>query len=209
MPESVTDRPTKSHEYLFLLAKSERYYYDAAAIAEPLAYGSVERLSQPGLEDQKGSSRVPGKTNGNMKAVVKMPDAFKGSIPGRKGGPGQDRRSANPRGYSKPYTNESTKDYASGGAQDASATKQRIVDRILAGEIVTRNKRSVWTVTTKPFKGAHFATFPADLITPCILAGSQAGDVVIDPFGGSGTTGEVAISLGRRAVLCELNPEYA
>jgi len=130
MPESVTDRCTKSHEYIFMFSKSPRYYYDAAAIAEPLSSSSsIERLSQPTLEQQRGSDRVPGKTNGNMKAVAK-----------------QD-------------------------AQDASATKARIVDRILSGELTTRNKRSVWTVTTKPFKGAHFATFPPDLIEPCILAG--------------------------------------
>lgn len=179
MPESVTDRPTKSHEYIFLLSKSERYYYDAAAIAEPLAYGSVERLSQPNIEEQAGSDRVPGKTNGAMKAV-----------------------------YRESYTNKSTKDYAAGGAQGASATKSRIVDRILAGEIVTRNKRSVWTVTTKPFRGAHFATFPPDLIEPCILAGSKPGDTVLDPFGGSGTTGKVAESLGRKWLLIEVNPAY-
>jgi site-specific DNA-methyltransferase (adenine-specific) len=72
-----------------------------------------------------------------------------------------------------------------------------------------RNKRSVWTVTPKPYKGAHFATFPPDLIEPCILAGSKAGDVILDPFGGSGTTAGVALKHGRKAVLCELNPEYA
>lgn len=72
-----------------------------------------------------------------------------------------------------------------------------------------RNRRSVWTVTTKPFKGAHFATFPPDLIEPCILAGSPIGGTVLDPFGGSGTTAGVAIKHGRRAILCELNPGYA
>ena len=73
----------------------------------------------------------------------------------------------------------------------------------------TRNRRSVWTVTTKPFNGAHFATFPPDLIEPCILAGCPAGGTVLDPFGGAGTTGLVATQNGRDAVLCELNPEYA
>lgn len=178
MPESVTDRPTKSHEYLFLLTKSASYFYDASAIAEPLAYGSMERLSQD-VENQAGSERVPGKTNGTMKAV-----------------------------YREPYTSKSTKDYSGGGAQDASATKARIVDRILSGELVTRNKRSVWTVTTKPFKGAHFATFPPALIEPCILAGTKPGDTVLDPFGGSGTTGMVAQRMGRKFILIELNPDY-
>lgn len=179
MPESVRDRCTKAHEYIFLLSKSKRYYFDAAVIAEPLAYGSVERLSQPGIEDQAGSDRVPGKTNGNMKAV-----------------------------YKEPYRNQSTKDYGAGGAQDASATKARIVDRILAGEIVARNKRSVWTVATQPYSEAHFATFPSALVEPCVLAGSKPGDVVLDPFGGSGTVGQVAESLGRQWLLIELNPEY-
>jgi DNA modification methylase len=80
--------------------------------------------------------------------------------------------------------------------------------RFVAAAGGLRNKRSVWTVTTKPFKGAHFATFPQDLIEPCILAGSKPGDLVLDPFGGAGTTGLVAAAHGRRYVLCELNPEY-
>ena len=182
MPESVQDRCTKAHEYIFLLSKSQKYYFDNEAIAEPLASASIARLSQTNLENQKGSDRVPGKTNGNMKAVYC--------------------------GSDKPYIGKSTKDYGAGGAQDASATKARIVDRILSGEITTRNKRSVWTVTTKPYKGAHFATFPPDLITPCVLAGAPAGGIVLDPFMGSGTTAAVAIATGRDYLGCELNPAY-
>jgi DNA modification methylase len=144
MPESVTDRCTKAHEYIFLLSKSARYFYDAEAIKEPSASSSIARLSQPNLESQVGSARVPGKTNGNMKAV--------------------------------------------------------------GGEM--RNPRSVWTVNTQPYKGAHFATFPLNLIRPCILAGCPAGGTVLDPFGGSGTTGQVAMEEGRKSILCELNPEY-
>jgi DNA modification methylase len=146
MPESVRDRCTKAHEYIFLLSKSERYYFDSEAIAEPLASASIARLSQPRLARQEGSARVPGKTNGNMKAV---------------------------------------------------------------GRGDTRNKRSVWTITTKPYKGAHFATFPPDLIAPCIQAGSRGNDIVLDPFMGSGTTAATALSLGRRYLGCELNTEYA
>lgn len=146
MPESVRDRCTKAHEYIFMMSKSPKYHFDAEAVKEPVAESTTARLAQPTLHKQAGSSRVPGKTNGNMKAV---------------------------------------------------------------GNGETRNRRSVWTVTTKPFKGAHFATFPPDLIEPCILAGSRPGDVVLDPFGGSGTTAGVALKHGRRAVLCELNPEYA
>lgn len=146
MPESVSDRCTKSHEYIFLLSKSPRYYFDSESVKEPVAASSVARLSQSGLVNQAGSDRVPGKTNGPMRAV---------------------------------------------------------------GNGETRNRRSVWSVTTKPFKGAHFATFPPDLIEPCILAGCPVGGTVLDPFGGSGTTAGVALKLGRKAVLCELNAEYA
>lgn len=145
MPESVRDRCTKAHEHIFLLSKAERYYFDANAVAEPVAASTVERLSQPSLAQQAGSPRVPGKTNGNMKAV--------------------------------------------GGTEK-------------------RNRRSVWSVATRPYKGAHFATFPPALIEPCILAGSKPGDIVLDPFMGSGTTAAVAIQHGRQYLGCELNPSY-
>jgi DNA modification methylase len=179
MPESVRDRCTKAHEYLFLLSKSQRYYYDAQAIGEPLESSSIARLSQ-NVESQEGSARVPGKTNGKMKAV-----------------------------YTKPYTGSAIKDYEGTGAQDPSATKARIVEKILSGELVKRNKRSVWEVATQPFGEAHFATYPPALIEPCILAGCPVGGAVLDPFGGAGTTGLVADRLGRGAILIELNPEYA
>jgi DNA modification methylase len=145
MPESVTDRCTKSHEYLFLLAKSERYYFDNEAIREPIKDGC----------------------DGSIRAIAR------------------DR--------SGPVD-------IGNGAHIA----ERIYDKIKGA-----NKRSVWTVTTKPFKGAHFATFPPDLIEPCILAGSKPGDTVLDPFGGAGTTGVVAQKHGRNAVLIELNPAYS
>lgn len=145
MPESVRDRCTKAHEYIFLLSKSPRYYFNAEAIKEPVAESTTARLAQKTLHAQVGSARVPGKTNGNMKAV---------------------------------------------------------------GNGETRNRRSVWTVTTKPYKGAHFATYPPDLIEPCILAGSRPGDIVLDPFMGSGTTAAVALQNDRQYLGCELNPEY-
>lgn len=142
MPESVRDRCTKAHEYIFLLSKSERYYYDAEAIAEPAQnWGTRDRSN------------------------------FRG------------------------------------GTKDPMLKQHGLAGKEFEEE-PTRNKRSVWTVTTKPFKGAHFATFPPDLIEPCILAGSKLGDVVLDPFGGAGTTGLVASRLGRNAILCELNSEY-
>ena len=145
MPESVRDRCTKAHEYIFLLSKSERYFFDSEAVMEPVASSTIERLSQPTLSQQEGSTRVPGKTNGNMKAV---------------------------------------------------------------GRTDKRNRRSVWTVATRPYKGAHFATFPPALIEPCILAGSRPGDIVLDPFMGSGTTASVALQHGRQYLGCELNPAY-
>jgi DNA modification methylase len=147
MPESVTDRCTKSHEYIFLLSKSERYYFDHEAIKEPLAESSIPRLKQ-NIAEQVGTTRHVGKTNGNFKAQGNL-------------------------------------------------------------ETGLRNRRDVWTVTTKPYKGAHFATFPPDLITPCVLAGAPPEGVVLDPFMGSGTTAMVAVTHGRRYIGCELNPEYA
>ena len=188
MPESVTDRCTKAHEYLFLLSKSERYYFDQKAIAEPLGAVSVERLVQD-VESQRGSDRVPGKTNGNMKAV---------------GG----RRAA----WNK--THKGTTAYEEGASEHR--TKAGLVSfaereraKVEAGDLEgTRNRRSVWTVPTAPYSGAHFATFPPALIEPCILAGSRPGDIVFDPFLGSGTTAQVAQALVRHWIGCELNPEY-
>lgn len=180
MPESVTDRCTKSHEYIFLLSKNERYFYDHEAVKEQAAPSSIARWNQD-LEQQAGSDRVPGKTNGNMKAVGgrSARDSFKREDSKRSEViPGQSA------GTHMPDRDESNWDTE------------------------TRNKRSVWTVATVPYKGAHFATFPPALIEPCILAGSRPGDVVLDPFFGSGTTGMVAQNLGRRWLGCELNPAY-
>jgi DNA modification methylase len=151
MPESVTDRPTKAHEYVFLLSKSERYFYDADAIRE----------SSKDPEDDK--RRVLG-----------------------------DR--------SKRY------------AQDAQLTRSALGTAFSGSEDYTppegRNRRSVWTVATQPFAEAHFATMPPALAEPCILAGAPVGGVVLDPFGGAGTTALVARRLGRRFVHIELNPDY-
>ena len=176
MPESVTDRCTKSHEQIFLLAKASSYYCDMGAIKEPVALSTVQRLSQD-VENQQGSFRVPGKTNGAMKAVGKGgKNAFRGQGHFREGQTGPANRDG--------------RDMSDVGAGD------------------DRNKRSVWTVSTKPYKGAHFATFPTELIEPCILAGAPAGGLVLDPFFGSGTTGQVAQQLGRQFIGIELNPDY-
>ena len=139
MPESVRDRCTKSHEYIFLLSKNKNYYYDNEAIKEPAKdWGTRDR------------------TNGK-------------------------------------YHNEGT------GLQPHSG---------LTKSYPTKNKRSVWSVTKKPYKGAHFATFPPELIEPCVKAGSQEGDIILDPFMGSGTTATVAKSLNRDYIGCELHEEY-
>lgn len=144
MPESVRDRCTKAHEYIFLLSKSERYFFDSEAMKE-------QAVSE------------------------------------------------------KPAGNKTHKYVGTGDPKNA--TKEGLVK--LAGvEWETRNRRSVWTVATRPYKGAHFATFPPDLIEPCILAGSRPGDIVLDPFMGSGTTAAVAIKHGRQYIGCELNPDY-
>ena len=147
MPESVRDRPTKAHEYVFLLSKRERYYYDAAAIAEPATFPPPDGTARDSRKlAEIGSGRFDG---------------------GRK---------ANGQGFYR--------------------------------QLDTRNARSVWTIATQPYHEAHFATFPEELPSRCIRAGSAPGDTVLDPFGGSGTTGAVATGLGRAAILCELNPAY-
>ena len=140
MPESVRDRCTKSHEYIFLLSKNKRYYYDNEAIKEPAKdWGTRDRSK--GKYHNEGTGLSPHT------------------------------------GLSKSYP--------------------------------TKNKRSVWSVTNKPYKGAHFAVYPPDLIEPCILAGSEKGDIVLDPFMGSGTTAMVAKKNSRAYLGCELNKDYA
>jgi DNA modification methylase len=141
MPESVTDRCTKSHEYIFLLTKSAQYFYDADAIREPAQdWGTRDRSQfRDGTQDELLKHR---------------------------------------------------------GLKDANFAN------------IGRNKRSVWTINTKPYKEAHFAVFPPKLPELCIKAGSSEGDVVLDPFFGSGTTGWVAQRLGRKWIGIELNPEY-
>ena len=194
MPESVRDRCTKAHEYLFLLAKSERYYFDQDAILEPASPNTHARLAQNGLAEQRGSDRVPGKTNGPMKAVAR-----------------KDQVAHNGRAIQKGFASHMNHggtgtrklaDVGSGTKNNAS------FDEAMAVMPIERNKRSVWTVTTQPFKEAHFATFPPALIEPCVLAGCPAGGTILDPFFGAGTTGLVADRLGRDCIGIELNPEY-
>jgi DNA modification methylase len=187
MPESVTDRCTKAHEYIFLLSKSQKYYFDNEAIKEPLADSSISRLNQD-IENQHGSDRIPGKINGNMKAVF-------------------SRR--NDRSGESNFTRRKHQDSNIGGG--GSGFKGHSGNCDLDGNLIgggMRNKRSVWTVTTQPYKEAHFATFPEKLIEPCILAGSPKGGIVLDPFMGAGTTALVALKYDRNFIGFELNPEY-
>lgn len=141
MPESVKDRCTKSHEYIFLLSKNAHYYFDQEAIKE----GTTTKDSTIRNRDETKLNNTPGRTR---------------------------------------------------------------MEGLKTNEYETKNKRSVWTVTTKPYSEAHFATYPHDLIIPCIKAGCPENGTVLDPFGGSGTTAQVAAQLNRNAILCELNPEY-
>jgi len=141
MPESVTDRCTKSHEYIFLLSKSDKYYFDHLAIKE-------QGVTPAGTKGAKGSVERQ-----NQFGVNARPPEYK------------------------------------------------IYDGM-------RNKRDVWSVNVRPYKGAHFATYPTALIEPCILAGSRKNDIVFDPFMGSGTTAQVALQHGRQYLGCELNKEY-
>lgn len=203
MPESVTDRCTKAHEYLFLLSKSERYYFDQEAILEPVSTNTHARLSQD-VQNQIGSTRANGgaKTNGNMKAVGRH-------LPGNKTHKGT---TAYENGAKEHRTKAGLVKYADKMrklAESGSGTKNNnSFDAAMAIMPENRNKRSVWTVATQPYSGAHFATFPPALIEPCILAGSRPGDIVLDPFFGSGTTGQVAQALGRQWIGLEINEDY-
>ena len=168
MPESVRDRCTKSHEYLFLLSKSPRYYFDHEAIKEP----AKEWTGRAGTFYRSGNAVADHVLPGQAAAQHRpRPSVKRGEFNGKTNAmPGREAfRAVTP----------------------------------------TRNKRSVWNVATRPYAGAHFATFPPDLIEPCILAGCPEGGVVLDPFGGAGTSGLVAERHGRGAILCELNPDYA
>jgi len=161
MPESVTDRCTKAHEYIFLLSKSAKYFYDADAIAEE----SVTQENRPNGVVREREYNYESKRNNNPKTYLST---------------------ERPKGY----------------------FKGKHGDKAFRAVRETRNKRSVWRINTKPYKEAHFAVFPEELPTLCIKAGSKEGDVILDPFFGSGTTGWVAQRLGRAWLGIELNPEY-
>ena len=173
MPESTRDRCTKSHEYLFLLSKSERYHWDFESMQEPVS-GTA-------------NARVAGWASGT---------GGHSTVEHNKG----DRKFAS-KGVGVNHDNH-------GGAKPREKYNSSF-DAACAGMVTTRNRRSVWTIQTEGNKDAHFATFPRALVRPCILAGCPAGGTVLDPFSGTGTTGVVALELGRKYIGIELNPEYA
>ncbi len=178
MPESVTDRPTRSHEYIFLLSKSARYFYNAEAIREDQAGDWGERVRQGPLYEgtvgpQSGHAGLRGKPKRDKQREIGAQRAAM---------QGGDRSS----GFNERWDEAR----ANGTAP------------------LQRNKRSVWTVATQPYAEAHFATFPPKLIEPCVLAGSAPGDTILDPFAGSGTSGLVALRHNRSFVGIELNPTY-
>lgn len=196
MPESVTDRCTKAHEYLFLLTKSERYYFDSAAIQEPASGTAHARApkSPAGWDTSTGDDG-----HGNFHKNGR--DSWKGSQfhTGKTAKHQLDRSSTN----RAPGVTPKAAASGQSGSRANPSFSAAVVDLV-----DTRNKRSVWTIPSAPYSEAHFATFPPDLVKPCILAGSRPGDLIFDPFLGSGTTAQVALELGRHAAGIELNPDY-
>lgn len=194
MPESTRDRCTKAHEYLFLLSKSRRYKCDMQAIREPAAYGPTPT----GVGFGHGFDAVP-------KSRVTVPAGWDKSTGA--GGHGAFRKEGSARSNRDSFQREGSKREQTIPGQSKGTHRP---DREPSSwDLLTRNKRSVWTVATHSFKGSHFATFPPDLIRPCILAGAPRGGVVLDPFGGAGTTSLVSMQEGRSSIMCELNPDYA
>lgn len=192
MPESVIDRPTRAHEYVFLLAKSERYYYDAEAVRTAPKASTETRLKQD-IENQAGSSRANGgeKTNGPMKAVGRGLTGGAYAPPGQ--APHGKARTDKQRGHSRRHQGFNDRWYA-----------MTVEEQMADGA----NLRSIWWISPAQYAEAHFAVMPEKLAQICILAGTKPGDTVLDPFTGSGTVGVVALRYQRNFVGIELNPEY-
>ncbi len=203
MPESVRDRPTKTHEYVFMLAKSREYFFDQEAVLEEVSENTHARLSQD-VEKQVGSERANGgvRPDRPMKAVSRK----------KKPVAGWDNRKAGA---------HSSIEHAAPGASDGTKFGRKLAptgegiksnesfDEALALRVDKRNTRTVWKIPTEGFSAAHFATFPRELVRRCIFAGCPVGGTVFDPFMGSGTVAEVAQMYGRNFIGTELNPEYA
>jgi DNA modification methylase len=218
MPESVKDRPATSHEKIFMLTKSARYWYDAHAVRQPAADSSLNRWAQD-VESQEGSYRANGgaKTNGTMKAVGgprKKQDATADSAAAVGGSSGRRMAGFNERWDAKERRNENANGFRGGSYVGGKPGKRQATGNVPGTN--DRNLRNyepapvnVWNIATQPFSDAHFATFPPELAERCILAGCPKGGLVLDPFGGAGTTALVALRHQRRAALIELNPVYA
>lgn len=219
MPESVQDRPTRSHEYVFLLSKSQRYFYDADAIAEPLTTDTAERYPE--------RARITGRGTQGAAAVRGNDRDKSGGFPPRR----PQRKRAEAIARNAGLTQEHLDAIRAVGITDVG--KARITQsgygkndravQVLADEAKAvlggyyreflsgslRNARSVWTIATKPYTGAHYAVMPLELASRCIKAGSKPTDTVLDPFGGSGTTARAATDLGRNAIHIDLNPDLS
>lgn len=193
MPESVRDRCTKAHEYIFLLSKRPKYYFDAEAMKEPVSGNAHARGK--GVNPKAWDNKPIGWARGDephTAAALNVIEHRKVNGPNSRMVRNRTPRDNMPKPSShnvRPKQNES-------------------FSAAVSGLVEFRNKRSVWSVGSSPYKGAHFATFPPTLIRPCVLAGCPRWGVVLDPFAGSGTTGAVAMEHGRNAVLIELNPAY-
>jgi DNA modification methylase len=181
MPESVKDRPTRAHEYLFLLSKCTSYYYDHEAVREPACSLNLQAFS---FARQVNEPDRPGQTQKQHRSGRRMPAPVNRKI-FRGGGA-----------------------YTHGQSFDLTTKVENKVPGVEVNESFMRAKRDVWSIPTCGCPDAHFATFPPALIEPCILAGSRPGDLVLDPFMGSGTTGMVARQKDRKWLGIELNPEY-
>jgi DNA modification methylase len=186
MPAPARGRTTPAHEMIYMFARSEQYFYDGNAIAEPIAESSKARYAQATVDTQPGGFKQ---------------DAYESGITGARA---RSRRPNEIINLAKKHNNQSEKLVIGEKWQARHQDWEQIKD-----DLTTRIKRSVWTVPTLAFGEAHFATFPPALIEPCILAGCPKGGTVLDPFGGAGTTGLVADRLGRNAILIELNEAYA
>lgn len=199
MPESAEDRPSSAHEYIFLLTKSKRYYYDGDAIKEPYSESTL-REAEYGYrgtatkEYLAAGAQDPSATKTRIIETIRRRRGMVASVR-------LDRDQVGPPSQMRSLVSDTGDRYMSG--------RVRAKHAIENGETLGRNARSVWTINTEPYPEAHFATFPEALPEKCIKAGSKIGDTILDPFCGSGTTGQVAIQLGRSFIGIELNPTYA